>query len=436
MDIFKTALKSDKSRVLALLALAAALRLAYAWAARGVLPWNDMAYYDAARLAILNHQPYPVDWPPLYPIFLAAVTYVFGESYLVLYAAQTVLSTLTCLLIYLITKETFGRAAAFIALAVAAVYVDTLWYSAVLMAETMGVSLLVLTVYLLLKKARPALSGAAFGLTCLTKGAYLIALPAICAWNVIRFGFKEGTRKSLILIAVFLLVVLPWTIFNSRRSNSFVLLEAHTGVSMLVGHNPYATGGCDYDFVGKDCCKFYSDRTLSTLQIDAIAKKYAINYILNNPVRELQLFALKLSKYWSFRTHFDMNNGPYPLKKWLFFLSMAMHMFIFPAFIFGAVFSLDNRDGLISLLMIAAYTLIFTLLFSAFGRMRFSLAPFMIILAAKGAVVLPELAAKIRAGDLAGIKGKLAAALSLSAVMYANFIYQAVSKYSNVAARF
>ena len=429
-------LKSEKKRIALLLAAGLALRLAYGWAARGVPPWNDMAVYDASRLALLSRMPYASDWPPLYPLLLSAVSMVFGKGYAVLYAAQAFLSTLTCLLIYLITKETFGRAAAFIALAAAAVYVDTIWYSAVLMAETTGLLFLTLTVYLMLKRKHPALSGAAFGLACLTKGLYLIALPALCAWNIIRLGFKEGTLHSLKLAAVSLLLILPWTIYNSRRYHSFVLLEPHTGVAMMMGHNPAATGGCDYYFVGQDYAKFLYDPALTTLQRDAQAKQFAINYMLHNPGRELQLFALKFSKFWSFRTHFDFNDGPYPLRRYFFLASIIMHMLIFPAFVLGAVFSLDNKDALVSVLMITAYTLVFTVIFSAFGRMRFSLVPFMLILAARGAVLLPELAARVRSGGVDGIKGKLALVLSLSAALYANFVYQVLSKYSNIATRF
>ena len=76
MNKFMAAFKSEKGMLLSLLALGLVLRLAYAWLARGVLPWNDMAAFDGARLGILNHQPYTIDWPPLYPLVLAAVSCV------------------------------------------------------------------------------------------------------------------------------------------------------------------------------------------------------------------------------------------------------------------------------------------------------------------------------------------------------------------------
>ena len=183
-----------------------------------------MEVYDAARLAILNRQPYPAAWPPLHPAFLAAVTYIFGEGYKVLYAAQALLSTATCLLIYLITKETFGRTAALIALAFSAVYVDAIWYSSVLMAETLGLLFLTLSVYLALKKAPPALSGAMLGLACLTKGVYLIALPAVCAWHVLRFGLKAGAP---------ILLSLPDTSFSMLLGEWYTAVPSSEPVAVL-----------------------------------------------------------------------------------------------------------------------------------------------------------------------------------------------------------
>ncbi len=428
--------KGERNLVLSVLAAALLLRLGYAFLAQAVPPVTDMVLYDSARLAFLNNAPYTADWPPLYPLFLAAVTRLFGEGYFILYAAQAVLSTLTCLLIYLASREAFDKRAGLAALLVSAAYIDSVWYSAVLMAETLGLLLLTGAVYLLLKREGRLLAGLVFGLACLTKGVYLITLPAVFAWEAARHGLKKGAVNSLKFGAVSLLLILPWTIRNYRAHKAFVLLEPHIGMSMFLGHNPSATGGCDYYFSAYDYGKFFEDPALTVTQKDKIARDYAIKYILENPGRELQLFLLKLSKYWSFRTHFDMNNFPYPLRKWLFLGSLATNMLLFPALVFGIAFSAGNRKALLFIFITAAYTLAFTGPFSAFGRMRFPLVPFIIALAAHGALLLPGLLARIKAGETAGIRGPLAAGAIASLLLFANFAYQVLTRLGDVAGRF
>lgn len=425
----------ERARAAVLVAAAFAVRLAYSWLASGVPPWNDMAMYDSARLALLDGRPYPIAWPPLYPLFLAGITKVFGGGLSPLYAAQAAVSALTCLPVYLAGREAFGRRAALAALVVCAFYVDAVWYSSVLLAETLGLFFLAWAVYFLLRGPRPAAAGAALGLACLCKGAFLIALPPACLWLLLDGGFKAGLKRAAALGAVTLLLILPWSFRNYRTYGKFVLLEPHIGLSLFLGHNPSATGGCDYYFVGQDYASFYSDASLSPTERDERAKRAAVEFALANPRREVELFLLKLSKYWSFRTHFDLNNGPYPLRKQFYLLSLLTHLLLFPAAALGAALAFRDRRSWLFTLLIVGYTMVFTVLFSAFGRMRFPLYPFIILLGAHGAAQLPSVLAELRAGSAAA-RGRLAAAAGITFLLFANFAYQTATRLRDVAGRF
>ena len=426
----------EKKSLFIVLAAGLAVRAAYAWLAASVAPWNDMALYDSARLAILQHGKYIWDWPPVYPALLAAVTLVFGEGPLKLYLAQALLSSLTCLLIYLTAKETFNRPTGVIALFISCFYVDMIWYSGVLLAETLGVLMLCGVVYLLLRRKSPVLTGLLFGLTCLAKGVYLVTFPALLVWIYLIYDRNKAV-SAVVKFAVFtFLAISPWTIRNFSAYGGFVLIAPQDGASVFLGHNPSATGGADFFFLGEDYGRFYSDNSLTMLQKNKEGFRLGLEYALSHPLREAQLFFLKLSKYWSLRTHFDPNNGPYPLRTAFFFLSIATHFLLLPACFLGAFFSLENRKALISTFTIGINTLVFVTLFFATGRMRFQLAPFIIILGSYGFYLLPELVSRVRKSELAGISGRLAASAAVTLLLYANFIYQIAEKHKDIARRF
>lgn len=426
----------EKKIVLLLLAAGLLIRVLYAWAATSVPPWNDMATHDMGRLEILNSGTYSFSYPPLYALFLSAVSTIFGRAYLALYAAQAVVSTATCYLIHLIAGRTFGKTAGVIALAVSCFYVDTVWFTGVLMAETLGIFMLALVVYLLLAEKPPALSGIAFGLTCLTKGVYLISLPALLLWLFLRSERKSAVKAVLTFTAFMFLVISPWTIRNYGVYKSFVLITPDEGGSLFLGHNPYAKGGADFEFMSTEYGSFNLDPSLSMKQKTDIAQKLAKEFIRNNPGREVQLFFLKLSKYWSLRTHFDMNNGPYPLRTPFFFLSILTHMLLFPAMILGAFFSWKDKKALVSHFVIGINTCIFITIFFATGRMRFQLVPFIIILGSYGLSLAPGIVAGLKGPEAAALRKRLTAPAVITLLLYANFIYQMLEKHAVIAARF
>ena len=265
---------------------------------------------------------------------------------------------------------------------------------------------------------------------------YLISLPAILLWLFIRSEKKTAVRAVLTFTACAFLAIAPWTARNYRVHKGFVLITAHEGGSLFLGHNPYAKGGADFDYLDTPYGSFDRDPALSLKQRAVIAQRLAREFIRENPGREAQLFFLKLSKYWSFRTHFDMNNGPYPLKKTFFFLSILTHMALFPALILGAFFSWKDKRALVAHFVIAANTLVFITLFFATGRMRYQLAPFIIILGSYGLSLLPGIAAGLKGPEAAALRKKLAVPAALTLLLYANFIWQTLEKHAAVAARF
>lgn len=418
-----------------LLLLAFALRAAYAFAC-DIPPWNDMAGWDEARRSILEGRPYTLYWTPLYPAVLAAVSLVTGGSYLSLNLFNSLLTTLACLFTYLAGKEIFGRRAGLLALGLSAVYADSVWYSSVMLAENLAVMFLALLLWRFVKEGPSPLNGFLFGLTCLTKGLFLALLPGFLAWAWLREPAGARLRKAALFTGVTLLTLLPWGVRNTLVYKAPVLLEPHWASALFAGHNPYATGGYDYEYLNHDYGKFEKDPGLTIIEKNRIYVRKALEFMLHNPWRELELTVLRASKHLTFATSFVFYSVDYPARKLMVVLATLQNALLFPLCALGLAFAWRDRGGFGPSMMVVILAGAFVTIFSANTRMRMPLVPAMLALAAHGALLLPGLAARVRAGDIAGIRAPLGAAAAAALLLYANFAYQLFTRLGDAAGRF
>lgn len=436
-DLFNWDESKDRLAVMWALALAFALRGAYAAAAAlSVPPWSDMLEWDKARQSIAYGLPYTAPWTPLYPASLALLTKIFGDNYVIFGLANALFSTLTCWLVYLTAREAFGRKTALLALLFSVFYVDMIWYTGVMMAETLGMLLLALTAWLVVKNKNSALAGFAFGLTCLAKGLFLLALPAFLLWLWYRHRQENWFKRAVLFTALAGLAMAPWSLRNRFAYKKPVMLEPHWAMAIFDGHNPYSTGSCDYLFLGTDYGRFYDDPAVPLVEKNRICLEKSIDFALHNPLREVQLTLMKASKHLPFTTSFVLYRTDYPLRKLLFVGAVLENMLLFPLCVLGMVFAFRDRNGFGFGVIILFFVGIFITLFSAEVRKRMPFVPFLLILAAHGAALLPGLLARLRARDTAGIAGKLAVAAAVIALLYANFAYRLVTRWQDVLGRF
>lgn len=434
-DYFNWSEKRERLALWGMLAFGFALRAAYIISSKVPL-FSDMLEWDKARLAIVHSLPYSANWTPLYPAALALVTFIFGDNYVVLNLANAVFSTVTCWYIFLSAREVFGKKTAYLALLLSAVYVDMIWYCSVMLAETLGMMLLTILAYRIIKDKNSAVNGLVFGLTCMTKGLFLLCLPGLLFW--IWYKNRPGAwLKKAALFSVFaFLAILPWSIRNMGVYKKPVMLEPHWAMAIFDGHNPYSTGSCDYLFLGTEYGKFYNDPSLSIVEINRICLEKSIDFALHNPLKEIQLTLLKTSKHLAFTTSFVLYRADFPVKKLMFSASVLQNMLLFPLCVLGMVFSFRDRKAFGFSILILSFVGIFITLFSAEVRKRMPFVPFMLILAAHGALLLPGLIERLRARDTKGIAGKLAVSAAVCALLYINFAYQLVTRWKDVAGRF
>lgn len=293
-----------------LLALFAGLRLLAIGCA--VTPSSDADWYftRAAMLAdgrgyLANNGHATAYWPPGWPMALGLVFMATGPSIWAVGLFNLVLAALSGWLTYdlgrvLFRSEAAGRAA----LALLAVYPNSILYVPLALTEVFYTTLLLGGCWLLIAKKgawRIIVAGAVFGIATLVKAQTLVVVPLIFAiglWrddNVWR-RVPGIVARAVVLLACAAAVVAPWTIRNHRELGAWVAVSTNGGITLFTGNNDSARGG----FTPEDpAVKALDARTdLNELQYDAEAGRLGVAWIKAHPAGFVKLLPLKALRLW------------------------------------------------------------------------------------------------------------------------------------------
>lgn len=188
------------------------------------LEGSDASYYNEVALNIVSgkgitYRQETFSITPAYPLFLAGIYKVFGQSYDVVRIVQAILSALTCVLIYLIARNLFNRKVALIAGLIIVIYPSFILQSTAILTETLFIFLLVLAMLCLvlcLEKSSMKwglVAGVSFGLATLTRPVALffpiLILPLVFLYKKKPPLLAAFKNFILIIIAMFL-IMSPW----------------------------------------------------------------------------------------------------------------------------------------------------------------------------------------------------------------------------------
>ncbi|MGD9546045.1 MAG: tetratricopeptide repeat protein [Candidatus Krumholzibacteriia bacterium] len=228
-----------------------------------VRPILDAAVNRTWALGLLDGS-----WPPaepffrapLYPYFLAGLYAVFGpDRPLPVQLAHALVSSLGAGLAALCALRMWGRRAAWFAGLGFACLWPSIFFSGELLDVTLGVTLNLLLLWLLLdpeKDWRLGAAGLAWGLSAVCRPLILAVAPVVAVY-LLRRGLRWRSRGMLFLAAGLTAAVLPVTAHNLLRGGEPVLIAASGGVNFYIGNNPAADGrvaflpGAEPDWQGK-----------------------------------------------------------------------------------------------------------------------------------------------------------------------------------------
>ena len=219
--------------------------------------FDQISYHNLALRLVAGHgftfgEPWwpltPADaptahWSFLYTLYLSALYKILGPAPLVARLLQVVVvGILQPYLAYLIGRFIFNEATGLISAALTVIYSYFVYYSATLMTEPFYITAILAGLYLTIRLAeaedmREQLNlaiglGLAFGIAVLLRQLFLLFIPLLLLWLIwVRYKrYGQLPFVPVMLIgAIIVIMILPFTIYNYARFNRFVLLNTHAG---------------------------------------------------------------------------------------------------------------------------------------------------------------------------------------------------------------
>jgi 4-amino-4-deoxy-L-arabinose transferase-like glycosyltransferase len=271
--------------------------------------FDDTVWYHETANTLLDgdgyRDPYrgnnTAKWPIGYPLTLAAIYAVPGPDVAMAKAVNVVLGAATVVLLFVLGRAMFNRAAGIAGAAIAAVLPGIAIYAPLVMTETYSTFWVVLgfTLYTLwLVKREPRtwqllVTGLVLGWATIIR-AELLILPVIFIVSLFLrdLDVRRAIRYAVPMAVGVLVFVLPWTVRNAIQLETFVVGTTHVGSAVWQGHNQYSNGGATL-FVEILAEEEGRDRGFSGEELEVFEDDYSFeqawDYIKEHPEREFGL---------------------------------------------------------------------------------------------------------------------------------------------------
>ncbi len=255
-------------------------------------------------------------WSYLYTYFLVAVYWLFGPHPLAARLVQVVIvGVLHPYLAYVLGRELFNEVTGLVAAGITAVYLYFIYYAAALMTEPFYITAILLSLLLAVRLARSAGEetgrgrilalqlGLALGAAILLRQLFLLMVPLIYLW-IWWPARKRQVVNLLLTTAVIGLMILPATLYNARRFDSFVLLNTNAGFAFFWGNNPIY--GYEFQPILNQDETSYGElipvelRSLDEAALDRELLKRGLQFVVEDPGRYLVLSLSRIPPYFMF----------------------------------------------------------------------------------------------------------------------------------------
>lgn len=256
---------------------------------------------------------------PFYP-YIVSFFYRFWavDSYSFI-VVQFFLGSISCLLIYFITKKIFSsHLAAALSSLIAAFYGPFLFYEGLLMPNALAIFLNLTGLFMLLSildypsPRRTFLAGLLLGCSLITNSGVAPFIFLSLCWII--FTLKKSKKTAAIHAGFFMLaVILPLLLISFKHfaaEGRFDSFAAHGGINFYVGNNSEANGAFraplgftpNAEGLSRDSAEYAKRACGSDLSAAAISRFWysqAFYYISSHPFRWTGLLFKKMVLFWN-----------------------------------------------------------------------------------------------------------------------------------------
>ncbi len=266
---------------------------------------DDSCYHALAVGLVSDHSYESTAWAPGYPVFLALIYRVAGQSLRAVYFVQAILFAVSLLFVYKIAFFiTRKRGASLLATAACIAWLPLLFAVGAVMTEILSAALIAAALWYLMTIVhspgfgRCAVVGLLLGAASLTKA---VALPLIgVAALFVLFAGQDKKRRVVmasVLVLASMVLLAPWSLRNKRVTGELVPVCTGGGFNFWVGNWPeYHTSRWEWKHFSPPLAKVLKGK--SEVEQDKVFMRLGVGYIKENPFRAAVIFARKFSYLW------------------------------------------------------------------------------------------------------------------------------------------
>jgi|APSaa5957512535_1039671.scaffolds.fasta_scaffold07583_2 hypothetical protein len=363
--------------LLVILILAFIVRLAFMWV------YPDQNFPDAKAYNTIGNEIFAGKiitnntYMPLYPIWVAmtggGISHIFMDI---------IISVASVWLIYSIFLEIFSNTAgALLSAIVASLYPHFLFYSVSGLTETFYTFLLLLS-FLYFYRKKYILAITILVLSLLVKPTLDILNPILIVLFigvVHKSGYKKIFKYLSVYSVIYIVLLLPWWVHQYEKYGEFVRFNLADGIVLYSGNNPLNTsgGGVARDNGSSDMNLEQFNYIKNPVRRNEVIKKSAIDYIMKNPYRFLELAGVKFTRFWRLWPHTEYYQQWYVIATSL--LSYGVILFLAIGFLLRNVKIYFRK--IIPIFALFGYLTLVHMVTIGSIRYRFPLEPFLIIFA-------------------------------------------------------
>ncbi len=245
---------------------------------------------------------------PGFPIVLAIVYAILGQSYPVAYVFLAVCGGIGAVAAYLLGRELRGEAFGRLVGGLAAVYPPDIYscsycFSEVVFAPCLGAGLWLLVRYIR-SESRWAILGAGIllGYAALTRSFAVLLLPVFVVYLSSNHRQPRWFLGVVLFAAGFLAVVLPWTARNYLVFDRFVLIATNGGSTFYGANNDVVTEH-PWQYGNWVSTTRLPGRDLIDAQPDEVSHdkkewELGIDWVRHHPLKFVLLAPFKVVRFW------------------------------------------------------------------------------------------------------------------------------------------